>query len=107
MFIPSFCICNEGFTIERFIHGMDAEYNDITAWNFKDLVTVFGGTERVSRGLQVRTRDELEALFNDEEFGKAEKLQFVELYMGKKDAPRSLLLVAEAAAKVNARAGPA
>ena len=27
--LGSFCICNEGFTIERCIHGMDAEYNDI------------------------------------------------------------------------------
>lgn len=97
--ISSFCICNEGYTIERFIHGMDAEYNDITHWDFKELVTVFGGTDETVRKLQVKTRSELDTLFNEDEFNRAEKLQFVELYMPKKDAPTVLIKTAEASAK--------
>lgn len=97
-----FVICNEGFTIERFIHGMDAEYNDIAAWDFKELVTVFGGTEKNTRKIQVKTRDELEKLLREDDFNKAEKLQLVELYMPKKDAPAVLVKTAEASAKVNA-----
>jgi len=32
-----FVICNEGYTIERYIHGMNDSYNDIQPWNYKDL----------------------------------------------------------------------
>lgn len=99
----SFLICNDGFTIERFIHGMEAEYNDIAPWHFKDLVTVFGGTEKNTRKLQVRTRDELQKLFKEDEFNKAGKLQLVEVYMPKEDAPTTLVTTAEASAKVNAK----
>ena len=98
----SFVICNEGFTIERFIHGMEAEYNDIAPWDFKELVTVFGGTDKTTRKIQIKTRNELEKLFSEEEFNKAGKLQLVEVYMPKKDAPTVLVKTAEASAKVNA-----
>lgn len=101
--VRSFCICNEGYTIERFIHGMDAEYNDIVEWKWKDLATVFGATDKQARSFQVRTKDELEALLKDKDFGSWGGLQFVELYMPKKDAPRALILTAEASAKTNAK----
>jgi pyruvate decarboxylase len=45
----------------------------------------------------------LEALFTDPEFNAAKSLQFVELYMLKEDAPRALVMTAEASAKVNAK----
>ncbi|KAK5160903.1 hypothetical protein LTR04_004348 [Oleoguttula sp. CCFEE 6159] len=107
-----FVICNEGYTIERFIHGMDATYNDIQEWKYKDLVAVFGGQEgKTARTYQVKTKKEVEALFKDDEFASAPFLQasnifqalFVELYMPKEDAPRALKLTAEASAKANAR----
>ena len=37
-----FIVCNQGYTIERFIHGMDANYNDIGDWNYMDLPAVLG-----------------------------------------------------------------
>ncbi|KAL8729991.1 MAG: hypothetical protein Q9181_004810 [Wetmoreana brouardii] len=98
-----FVICNEGYTIERYIHGMDASYNDISQWKFKDLVPTFGGTAENSQTYQVKTQQEAEDLLNDETFAKAEKLQFVELYMPKEDAPRVLKMTAEASAKNNAK----
>ncbi|CAK7213548.1 hypothetical protein SBRCBS47491_001838 [Sporothrix bragantina] len=97
-----FVICNEGYTIERYIHGMDAKYNDISAWKFKELVTVFGGTEDNVAKFQVRTVDELKNLLADKDFIAAKRLQFVELYMPKMDAPRALVATAEASAKTNA-----
>lgn len=98
-----FVICNEGYTIERYIHGMDATYNDIQQWKYKDLIPAFGGTEASSKTYQVKSKQEAEDLFNDEGFAKAEKLQFVELYMPKEDAPRALKMTAEASARVNAK----
>ncbi|KAL7958438.1 pyruvate decarboxylase [Trichoderma compactum] len=97
-----FVICNDGFTIERFIHGMEAEYNDISNWDFKALVDVFGGSETAKK-FAVKTKDELEQLLTDPTFNAAECLQFVELYMPKEDAPRALIMTAEASAKNNAK----
>ncbi len=98
-----FVICNEGYTIERYIHGMDANYNDIQQWKFKDLVSVFGADPKKSKTYQVKTKQEAEDLFKDENFCKAPYLQFVELYMPKEDAPKALKLTAEASAKTNAK----
>jgi pyruvate decarboxylase len=98
-----FCICNEGYTIERYIHGMDASYNDVQEWKYKDLVAAFGAKPDKYKTYQVKTREELEALFHDDNFASAPYLQFVELYMPKDDAPAALKITAEASAKTNAK----
>ena len=98
-----FVICNEGYTIERYIHGMDATYNDIQEWKYKDLVNTFGGDLSKQKTYQVKTKREAEDLFNNKSFAKAEHLQFVELYMPKKDAPKVLKMTAKVSAETNAR----
>ncbi|KAI9794671.1 MAG: Pyruvate decarboxylase 1 [Candelina submexicana] len=98
-----FLICNEGYTIERYIHGMDASYNDIQPWKSKDLLAVFGADRKESKTFQVKTKKELHDLFNDEEFSGAPYIQFVELYVPKEDAPIALKLTAEASARTNAK----
>ncbi|KAL8940304.1 MAG: hypothetical protein Q9211_002348 [Gyalolechia sp. 1 TL-2023] len=98
-----FVICNEGYTIERYIHGMDAAYNDISEWKYKDLIPAFGGTPHNSKTYQVKNKQEAEDLFTDKTFAQAEVLQFVELYMPKEDAPKALKLTAEASARTNAK----
>ncbi|EWZ31444.1 hypothetical protein FOZG_14589 [Fusarium oxysporum Fo47] len=90
-----FCICNDGYTAERLIHGMDAEYNDIVRWKYKDLVTVLGGDDQTTRKFQVHSKGELNDLLRDEQFNDGSGVQFVELCMDKKDAPRALLLTAK------------
>ncbi|EWZ79081.1 pyruvate decarboxylase [Fusarium oxysporum f. sp. lycopersici MN25] len=90
-----FCICNDGYTAERLIHGMDAEYNDIVRWKYKDLVTVLGGDDQTTRKFQVHSKGELNDLLRDEQFNDSSGVQFVELCMDKKDAPRALLLTAK------------
>ena len=84
------------------IHGMDAEYNDIVNWHYKDIVNVFGGEGR-SKTFQAKTKKKLESLLLDEAFNTAKGLQFVEVYMSKEDAPRSLVKVAEQTAMLNAK----
>lgn len=101
--IHSFVICNEGYTIERFIHGMDAVYNDIQEWHFKDLPSVFGAKEGTTKSYQIKTKAQVNELFEDKQFNAADVLQLVELYIPKKDAPRALKLTAEASAKTNAK----
>ena len=70
-----FVICNEGYTIERYIHGMDAKYNDIQQWRYKDLVSVFGADPKRSKTYQVKTKQEAEDLFKDGNFSSAPYLQ--------------------------------
>ncbi|KAI0969137.1 thiamine pyrophosphate enzyme [Xylaria arbuscula] len=99
-----FVICNDGYTIERFIHGMDAAYNDVATWQYRDLGTVFGGSPLTVRSYAVHTPAELETLLADDEFAvNYHGLRLVELYMGREDAPRSLKMTAEVSAKTNAR----
>lgn len=70
----SFVICNEGYTIERYIHGWNAEYNDIQQWDFKDIPRVFGAGNQY-KGYQAKSRAELTNLFADETFCSAPYLQ--------------------------------
>ncbi|KAF3763756.1 pyruvate decarboxylase [Cryphonectria parasitica EP155] len=102
--VTLFVICNEGYTIERFIHGADEAYNDIATWRFKDLPAAFGAHEGETRTFVARTKAELEALLGDKSFQEAAGLQFVELYMPKMDAPGPLRLITEAAVKNNSKA---
>ncbi|KAI1371002.1 pyruvate decarboxylase [Hypoxylon crocopeplum] len=97
-----FVICNDGYTIERFIHGMDAAYNDVATWRYKDLPAVFGASDGATKSYAVHTRGELDALLADDDFNNRAGLRFVELYMPREDAPKSLMLTAEASAKRNA-----
>ncbi|KAL1857825.1 hypothetical protein Plec18167_001773 [Paecilomyces lecythidis] len=96
-----FVICNNGYTIERYIHGWEDEYNDIQEWKFKDIPTAFGAKEY--KGYQIKTREELTKLFADQNFSSAPYLQLVELYMPQEDAPAALKMTAEAAARTNAK----
>ncbi|KAL4800636.1 thiamine diphosphate-binding protein [Aspergillus venezuelensis] len=95
-----FVICNEGYTIERFIHGWDESYNDIQTWDIKGLPVAFGGGD-MFKGYKVTTRDELTKLFANKEFSSAPYLQLVEVHMPREDAPNALRITAEAAAQRN------
>lgn len=74
---------------------MDAEYNDVVRWKYKDLMTVLGGDDQTTRKFQVHSKRELNDLLKDEQFNNSSGVQFVELCMDKKDAPRALLQTAK------------
>ncbi|KAK0611160.1 thiamine diphosphate-binding protein [Immersiella caudata] len=101
--VTIFLIYNEGFTIERFIHGMKAEYNDIEKWKYTELPEVLGASPKQVKKFIIKTKDELEKLLKEKAFNEAKGLQFVELWMDKEDAPRALKLTAEISARNNAR----
>lgn len=102
--VTVFCICNEGYTIERLIHGAGAAYNDVAAWRYRDVPAAFGAAADQVSTFVVRTRGEADGLLADRAFNEARHLQFVELHMPRMDAPGPLAKVAEAAAKNNAKA---
>ncbi|KAF2838508.1 pyruvate decarboxylase [Patellaria atrata CBS 101060] len=96
-----FVINNAGYTIERYIHGFDADYNDIPDWQYTKLPEVFGAKD--AKTYQVRTKEEVNRLFEDRDFSQGDKLRFVEIFMPRDDAPIALKSTAEAAAKTNAK----
>lgn len=102
--VTLFVICNEGYTIERYIHGADEAYNDIAPWRYKDLPAAFGAGEGEAETFVVRTKAEMDALLSDKGFQDRGGLQFIEVHMPKMDAPGSMKLLAAAAAKNNAKA---
>lgn len=101
-----FIICNNGYTIERFIHGWKDAYNDVQEWKYKDLPAAFGAQRGQVLTYRVESKQQVELLFMDKEFsgGDTKQLRFVELVMPWDDAPQSLKSTAESAAKRNAEA---
>ncbi|KAL1306797.1 hypothetical protein AAFC00_005456 [Neodothiora populina] len=99
-----FVICNNGFTIERMIHGMRAAYNNIQPWNHCNLAIDFGATDEDYSSRRVHTRQDWCDLVADESFVEAEKLRLVEVYLPWDDAPVALRTLAASATKANAKA---
>ena len=54
---------------------MDATYNDVQEWKYKDFLAIFGANPNESKTYQVRTKQEAENLFNDKTFGSAPYIQ--------------------------------
>ncbi|KAL9050798.1 MAG: hypothetical protein Q9162_006419 [Coniocarpon cinnabarinum] len=98
-----FVICNEGYTIERFIHGMDAAYNDVGDWKYCDLPTAFGAPPASFKAYQLKTKDDVTKALDDKTFGEPDVLKVVEVHMPKDDAPMALQMTAEASARNNAK----
>ncbi|GAA5938357.1 alpha-keto acid decarboxylase family protein [Sporobolomyces koalae] len=94
---------NDGYTIERLIHGKQASYNDISSWRWQSLLDFFDASGEIpKRSWQAKTRGELEDILRDDEFKKADKCQLLEVLMEKLDAPAALIKQGELSAQLNA-----
>lgn len=85
-----FVINNDGYTVERVIHGPRREYNDVQMWKYHMLPEVFSvGTENKSLVFNVKTEKELANAMN--EINKSpNQISFVEVHMGMDDVPTLL-----------------
>ncbi|KJJ34385.1 putative pyruvate decarboxylase [Aspergillus flavus AF70] len=90
-----FMINNDGYTIERLIHGMDADYNDIAMWRYLDSPSYFGAPSDDSYPVftaRVSTWGELDGVLSRESFQRGPGLRMVELMMGVSDCTETLRL---------------
>ncbi|KAG6336857.1 hypothetical protein ID866_2215 [Astraeus odoratus] len=95
-----FVINNEGYNIERHLHGMHRKYNDVALWKYTSLLTTFGDVEgTASKSYSVRDKAGLDSLLVDPDFIKADKIQLVEVIMDKYDTPRGLKFASELSTK--------
>ncbi|KAF9468575.1 thiamine diphosphate-binding protein [Collybia nuda] len=98
-----FLINNSGYTIERYIHGKQRKYNDISNWNWTGLFNTLGDSDgKLSRTYTVRDKTNLSELLDDVTFASGDKIQLVEIIMDKLDAPRALQVQAQLSGKTNA-----
>jgi TPP-dependent 2-oxoacid decarboxylase len=95
-----FLINNDGYTVERLIHGMTAPYNDIAPWRYAALPSVLGDADR-SVGIRVKTMSELEDALTQAQRNRG-KLTLVEVVMARDDAPQTLKELSAAFAAQNA-----
>ena len=93
-----FVINNDGYTVERMIHGMKEPYNDIRMWDYKSLPSVFGGDNVLVH--DVNTSEELMLTFENIK-SNSDRMHFVEVKMAVEDAPVKLSNIAKAFASQN------
>lgn len=95
-----FLINNDGYTIERSIHGAEAEYNDITTYNWQSIPTAFGGSDETVLVLRAATVNELiQACTTARE--TRDKAVFIEVITDKNDMPQLLRKFGVMAAAIN------
>lgn len=89
--IVVFVINNDGYTIERCIHGRNQRYNDVARWRYLRAPQFFGAAEDTFCST-ARTYGELEAVLGDEKLSGSAGLRMVEVVMGREDAPAGPLM---------------
>ena len=97
-------INNNGYTIERAIHGMNAEYNDILEWDYcKHAESYISNYKEKShvKTYKVKTEIEFHEAFVDSLKSKA-YVKFIELHLAYNDMPEELKVFAKTMSKRNA-----
>jgi len=94
-----FVLNNDGYTIERLIHGANATYNDIQPWNTLQLLPLFNAQKYDA--IRVETTGQLDDLFTNEEFATPDKIRMVEVMLPRMDAPSNLVAQAKCSDIIN------
>ncbi|KAK1592178.1 hypothetical protein Q3G72_020836 [Acer saccharum] len=100
-----FLINNDGYTIERFIHGMKAPYNDIQPWRYL-LAPQYFGADMDDKTYPIVTRRAenwggLWDMIGEDVVKESKGLTIIEVVMGREDAPDALKKLVQSAARRN------
>jgi alpha-keto-acid decarboxylase len=90
---------NDGYTVERAIHGRDAYYNNIVAWNWRDLPKALGVDNTLV--LRAETYGQLEDALRAAATNH-DRMVLIEAVVAALDVPPLLSELAEGAAAANA-----
>lgn len=92
-----FLINNNGYTIERLIHGPEEHYNDVAAWKYLEAASFFGGDDQSSSypicKAKVSTWGELDSILENPGFHSGKGLRMVEVMMDMQDCNDTLRLL--------------
>ncbi|KAI8356603.1 thiamine diphosphate-binding protein [Choanephora cucurbitarum] len=99
-----FLLNNDGYLIEKLIHGPHRSYNNFQMWEYDKTLKYMGGHldrniqegDRSQIGVEakVQTRNEFEAAM-EKVHANPDKIHFIEVVMPRFDAPRELILQVE------------
>ncbi|CAL9730675.1 pyruvate decarboxylase isozyme 1 [Monosporozyma unispora] len=98
-----FVLNNNGYTIEKLIHGENADYNQIQPWNHLSLLPTFGATDYDA--VRVATIGDWNNLTQDKKFQKNSKIRLIEVMLPVMDAPDSLVKQGQLTAQINSHQG--
>lgn len=96
-----FVLNNNGYTIERLIHGETQGYNDIQSWDHSLILPAFGAKNYENK--RVATYGEWNDMVNDKQFNKNDKLRMIEVMLPTMDGPENLKKQAKLTASINAK----
>ncbi|MFE8046653.1 thiamine pyrophosphate-binding protein [Brenneria goodwinii] len=91
--IVIFVINNQGYTVERAIHGPEQRYNDIAAWNWTQLPAALGADS--DNVLCRRTTSPSQLAQTLSEINREPRLSVVEVVLPKMDMPKLLQSVTQ------------
>ncbi|KAI9693871.1 MAG: hypothetical protein M1822_003142 [Bathelium mastoideum] len=86
-----FVINNDGYTIERCIHGLHAGYNDVASWRYLKAPEFLGASEDTYTA-SVRTWEDLKNVLENERLSSGKGVKLVEVFTGREDVPVGPLL---------------
>lgn len=81
-----FLVNNNGYTIERCIHGRNQGYNDVANWRYLEAPSFFGADKNAFTA-SVRTWGELQSVLADDNLANGKGLRMVEIHLEVEDAP--------------------
>lgn len=89
-------INNDGYTIEKYIHGRNRAYNGVASWQYLAAPTFFGASidkndEYYSKTAQARTLQEVSDFLADSEDDHKPRLRMLEVFVDQHDAPADLM----------------
>jgi pyruvate decarboxylase len=91
--VTIFMCNNAGYTYERLLHGLHAEYNDVPAWRYVEAAKFFGATEGDKEypilSARVENWSELEEVLAHESFAGEKGLKMIDVIMGPEDVPKA------------------
>ncbi|KAF4466252.1 pyruvate decarboxylase [Fusarium albosuccineum] len=85
-----FLINNDGYTIERALHGKNQEYNDVTPWRYLEAPSFFGAKKGTYTG-SAKTWQELKEVLEHEGLNNDTELRMVEIFLEREDCPKGPL----------------
>lgn len=112
-----FVLNNDGYEIERQIHGPQRSYNDIQPYDHSILLDFFSRPKSAPQSQEeshskdpkpsnkqyyaVKTKKELDELLSDADFNVPDRIRLIEIFVPRGDAPTALKRQAEATGSAN------
>lgn len=83
-------INNQGYTVERVIHGPAQVHNDIQNWDYQVMLRFFGAAPDQARSYSACTYEELLPILGAGEFQAGDHVRLLECFLHKYDSPALL-----------------